>query len=236
MITAPQSLRAGMYPRWWRIAAARALMRTVLTVMVVVMSFGPVAAPDERVMQSADAADVALEDVVRQIKLIDQASREVLSLRSSPDIEQELARIGQARQYTHAALKRLGATVRDSQGLRLMANVRDAGARYQPLQRSFERLVREARIDDARDLFLGDLRPAQLDYFSEVKKAFRHQQAHVASLTREESLYIVPRWLIGGVIGLAALFYVLAFALWRWMEATEVDPAAQVCESGAPRS
>lgn len=209
------------------LAAVRAFVRTALIAVVVIVACGPVLAPD-------DVAHSASDDIAGPIRIIERASRDVIGLGSRAGVEVELARIRDARQHAERALTRLEASVRDPQGLRLLANARDAAARYQPLERSFERLLREGRTDDARHLLLGDFRPVQLDYFSELKKAARHEERH--RLGAEEGLRdgAVPHAFFAVVAGLLLTFYVLGFALWRWLEAPDAQPSAEVQAVHAP--
>jgi len=208
------------------LAAVCAFVRTVLIAVAVIVACGPVLAPD-------DAPHGALDDIAAPLRIIDRASRTVIGLRSRAAVDAELARIGQARLQAQMALSRLEASVRDPQGLRLLANVRDAAVRYQPLERSFERLLREGRADDARHLLLGEFRPVQLDYFSELKKIFRHQQQHRLAIEAQAQESAVPQAFVAILVGLLVAFHVLGFALWHWLVAPDVPVAAQVRAGGA---
>lgn len=208
------------------LAAIRALVRTALLAIAVIAACGPVSAPD-------DAVRVAQDDIAASLRIIDRASRRVIGLGNQAAVDAELARIGQARRHAQQMLARLETSVRDPQGLRLLANVRDAAMRYQPLERSFERLLREGRTEDARHLLTGEFRPVQLDYFNELKKIFRHQEQHRLAMDAQAHDSAVPQAFVAILAGLLLAFHVLGYALWQWLVGPDAPAAAEVRAGGA---
>jgi len=118
----------------------------------------------------------SLTAVKDDLNVVARAMRNALILSDAKEIAKEVERIDVARKDAGARIEALGAQIRSEQGKARLAALVQARTRYVPLQARFMELASAGKAAEARELLIGELRPAQLAYFAGLDEMIRFQE------------------------------------------------------------
>jgi len=118
---------------------------------------------------------VAANNVERNLNRVARFMRNILIMDKPEDLKKELDRIDESQNGITANLDKLEKSITSEKGKEIFKGVIDVRAKYLILQEHFIKLATDGKKNEARDLLLGELRPAQQAYFDELGKLLEYQ-------------------------------------------------------------
>ena len=171
---------------------------------------------------------VTANDITNQLNRIARSMRNVLIMDKPEDIKKELERIDVSRGHIKEDIEKLEKTITSEKGKELLKNVTDIRAKYVLIQERFLKIAVDGKKDDARNLLLGELRPAQLAYFDGLQKLIEYQgQLMTDTGTKAAEDYHAARNLM---ILLAVAATLLGAGIAFWVTRSITRPLQQAVE------
>ena len=175
---------------------------------------------------------VLANSMVDGVNIIARAMRNSLLETDKAKIEKELDRIDVNRKAVKENLDKLEAKVHSNTGKALFAAIVDARSKYIDTQATFEKLVKEGKLEEAKVLMLKDIRPMQATYLESINKLIEHQTEEMSTVGDEASrqvqsviLWITVISLIALAIGVVVGFLITRSITRPLQEAVEVAGA-----------
>jgi methyl-accepting chemotaxis protein len=156
----------------------------------------------------------SLSKIKDNLSLVARSMRNMLIMSNPTDIKNDADRIALAGKDNAAWLERLQAQLGSEQSQAVLAKLTEARGKYVPLQSKFMELAAAEKVDDAKALLVGELRPAQQAYFAALDGMIKFQEALMAESTKDATAAIASvKTAIWAATGTALLVAVL-MALW----------------------
>ena len=168
---------------------------------------------------------VMINEAINQVNIIARALRNMMLWDDTMEIAKEEERIKTARELTGEIIAELEASINTPEEKQLLANMKDARAKYIPIQDKIIALVVDDHNQDAIDLLLGDFRVLQNDYitawdkFNEFQENMAKDKGAFTVITVNQTMIII---IVIGVVS-ALLAILLAFIITIFI----VKPLAQ---------
>ncbi|MBU0816115.1 MAG: MCP four helix bundle domain-containing protein, partial [Gammaproteobacteria bacterium] len=125
----------------------------------------------------------SLEEIKGDLNRIARSMRSALIMSIPADIQQEVEVIEVSRADIAKKIDELKGQIKAPKGVALLEKLLEARNNYVPMQTKFSEFIRAGSIEDAKELLLGGLRPAQLAYFAALNEMIKFQ----VSLMEESS-------------------------------------------------
>ncbi len=142
-------------------------------------------------------------EITDQVNLIAREMRNTLIFTDSAAVSGALAAIEKARGIIAERLQSLQATITLPEGRKRLDAVLKAREAYLPLQARFVDMATHNQRDEARELLLAQLRPAQLAYL-ETLDQLKDYQIELIHVAKREGMaeYAQAKWVLGVVVAL----------------------------------
>ncbi len=114
-------------------------------------------------------------DAINQVNIIARALRNMLLLSDPARIEQEDARVLEAREKTKVILDKLKESIRSPEGKQLLGTLLEARAAYIPPQDEIRKMAKAGKKAEATTLLLGEFRALQTKYLDSWGKLIDFQ-------------------------------------------------------------
>ncbi len=114
-------------------------------------------------------------DAINQVNIIARALRNMLLLSDPARIEQEDARVLEAREKTKVILDKLKESIRSPEGKQLLGTLLEARAAYIPPQDEIRKMAKAGKKAEATTLLLGEFRALQTKYIDSWGKLIDFQ-------------------------------------------------------------
>ncbi|WP_435627181.1 methyl-accepting chemotaxis protein [Candidatus Ferrigenium straubiae] len=153
-------------------------------------------------------------NTVDGVNTIARAMRNMALVKSSEDVANELARIGEAKNTINENLGKLEKTVRSEEGKKLFGAVTDARAIYVVDQEKFLELMKAGKRDEAVDLMLTKIRKSQRDYTGAVTALIDYQTASMNKVGDEANALATETERLILILAAGAILIAFGFAFW----------------------
>jgi methyl-accepting chemotaxis protein len=166
----------------------------------------------------------ALNNVKDGLNQIARSLRNALIFDDPADIRKQLVQVRSSQEGILDQWQLLESRIVDEEGKSLLASAMEKGSQYRALEDKFVGLVANGRMEEAKGILLGDLRPAQLAYLAGVGDLIAFQKAAMDEAATQASGEIASMkaiiWASGGVA------IVIAFLMGIWIIRSVTRPLA----------
>ncbi|AJG18975.1 methyl-accepting chemotaxis protein [Cupriavidus basilensis] len=156
----------------------------------------------------------AATKIKEDMNLIARKSRNALIMSEPAEINGELDSAESLRKAVGEQWKELQAHIQTEKGKALLPKINESRAKFVALQTRFIDLARAGNLDAAKSLLLGELRPAQLDYFSHTDDLIKYLNTLMDESAQRASLAVDGLKAVIWATGTVALVVALLMGLW----------------------
>jgi methyl-accepting chemotaxis protein len=163
--------------------------------------------------------------IIGEINKIARAMRNTVILSDPEMVKKELSRVDEARKVILESLAELDKTITSDKGKEMLKGVTEARGKYVGLQDRFVKLVADGRKDEAKEMLISEVRPAQNAYFAAVGELIKYQGELMEQAGRDaEQEYTAARSLM---ITLAVAAFLIAGGLGFWVTRSITRPLSE---------
>ena len=154
-----------------------------------------------------------INDVLEQVNIIARSSRNAIIMKDRDAVKKELGRITEAHKVIAEKTKTLGGKLNAAKGKEYLKGLMDKGEAYTAQTNKLEKLIDEAKWEEARTLLLSEVRKTQFAYMDEIDKFEKYliEMMNQADKEADEN-YAMARLLLI-ILGIVS---VIAGALIAW--------------------
>ena len=168
---------------------------------------------------------VLASDMVNNLNRIARSMRNMLIMEKPEEIKKELERVVDAKAKILKALDKLEKSITSEKGKEMFKGVTEARAKYIVMQEKFLQTIADGKVKEAREILLGELRPAQLAYFDALEKLIEYQGRLMEEAGKQAGDdYLAARNL---VVGLAIVAGLLGAVIAFWVTRSITRPLQQ---------
>lgn len=168
----------------------------------------------ERVVHGNVPIVVSLFEVKGDINQIARSLGNMVILTDLAEIKKEAARIVVIRKQILDRLEKLGPQIQSNEGKAGLAKVTEARTKYIALQSKYMELVDGSRVDEARELLMGEVRTVQLAYFEAIDAMIKNQEKLMGAAAEDATDAVSGMKVIMGASVAIALTVAVLTALW----------------------
>jgi methyl-accepting chemotaxis protein len=167
-------------------------------------------------------------NITDNINITARVIRNSLLIKDKNKIAEELKRIVKARQIIDENMGQLEKSVKSTEGIALLSNLKEARLPYQIAQEKLISLVNEQKQEEAVNYMITEMRSSQTAYMSAIDKLVEHQVDSMTKSGKEanelvkQALYTILVISIGAlIIGMVAAYLIIR----RLMQQLGGEPA-----------
>ncbi len=160
---------------------------------------------------------VAANEILKHLNRQARYLRNALLMSDAAQIEKELAGVAESRKIIAENLEKLDKTIKSPKGRELLKGLADARAKFIETQSRFVKLFGENKKSEAKELLLGEMRPAQLAYFDALNKVveFQHGLMEKSGKDASDEYHAARELMIALSLGALILAAVIGFLIIR---------------------
>jgi methyl-accepting chemotaxis protein len=154
-------------------------------------------------------------EAAKHLNVQARSMRNVLLMNDKAQIEREIARIDASRRMVGEQIGKLEKAITSPKGRELLKAIADARTKYSDKRDLFLKLFSDGKSAEAKEVLLGDLRPAQLAYFDALDKLIEFQQEMMEQSGKDAAAeyqaarnLMITLAIIAAVLGLGIAFWI----------------------------
>ena len=160
-----------------RLVLGFGLMALLIAIMgaLTLVKIGAVDEAFHKVVDDRQPKIALLNEVKGDINIVARAMRNMFIMSNPADIKKEAEKIEATRKQITELLEKLQPQIRVEKAKAILAKITEARGKYVSLQAKVMELLNAGKLEDAKGVMLGELRPAQQNYFDTVDEMIKYQ-------------------------------------------------------------